>query len=123
MFLGKKGKPEEFPYDKHRIAMHVKMNDCATTLSAEVKNMVVAKSIVDLFSEGPDKEAAKIKAEVQYKRLLSAIAAYNDIRKEYIDYIERYKDNFVTTKSWPTDNIWDSYEMIKRTYMYDILKI
>ena len=102
-------------YDQKRHEMHVQMYDAMSTLEDATKATIVRLGVVNLYPEGADKNKAQEDANKQQYVLLCAIGSYDGLRTDYIKYVQKHTDKFVTTANWPMK--WaTSHEVIEKTY-------
>lgn len=97
----------------HRLL--IQYYDCGRYLEEVARDTLVEIAVVDLYPEGPDKEAAKEEAEAARRILLNAIGGYDGARAEYLKFRSEYQGKFVTTVGYQT-KLMTSHERIKNVY-------
>lgn len=72
-------------------------------LMAKAREVITRKAVIDLYPDGPDRNAAIEEGEAAKRSLLCAIGAYDTSRREYNDYIKQNAERFDSPhRSWTT---------------------
>lgn len=101
--------------DKKREDLHLELLRKQNWLEKCAKQVIIKNGVINLYPDGPDKEAAETESKKAKRTFLVAIGSYDGIRNDTLRYIKEHSDDFVTTIGWPLDYI-TSHEIIEHTY-------
>lgn len=97
----KKEIPQDSPADIKRRELIYKHYDTFDNIDNRIDKILIYKTEKELFSED-SAEYKNVKALILENQiaLKNAIAAYDESRKAYMDYVQTHADEFVTTVDW-----------------------
>lgn len=90
------------------------MLDAQITLDDRTDKTIARIGVIDLYPEGPDKEAAKRDAEKAKQLLLCAVGHYDSCRAELIRYNEQNPEK--VPAGWNPNRFKNSHEEIEIRY-------
>ena len=97
----KKEIPQDSPADIKRRELLYKHYATFNDINDRIDKILIYKTESELFSED-SAEYKNVKALILENQiaLKNAIAAYDEARKAYMDYVQAHADEFVTTTDW-----------------------
>jgi hypothetical protein len=115
MFFKKKSNPNiDTALDKKIKELHGERLATAYTIRERAKKVIICNGAIDLYPEGADKEAARVKAENAKKLLLCSIGHYDDLRRQYLEALAENGERN-TTVHW-TRECKTSHEWVEMAY-------
>lgn len=112
--FGKKKTNDITMDDKRIIEITKKIEDEAQHLCAAVEKVIIVTGIINLYPDGPDKDAAVKKAEAAKHSLLCRIGAYDELLAECNSKLPNLKNRCFTVGL--TTNYCSSHELIEIAY-------
>lgn len=76
-------------YESHADERFYNLRAECDRLMAKTREVITRKAVIDLYPDGPDRNAAIKECEAAKHSLLCAIGAYDTSRMEYNDYIKQ----------------------------------
>lgn len=113
-FKKKKTNNQDTPLDKKIKEVDGERLATAFTIRERAKKVITCNGAIDLYPEGPDKEAAKKEAEKAKYLLLCSIGHYDNLRREYLNALAE-KGERNTTIHW-TKECKRSHEWVEMAY-------
>lgn len=84
---------------------------------AEAKNVIIKSGVVDLYLEGPDKEAARKAAENARQNLLCAIGSMDTLKADVRRYYNSHEAEFIEyAHRHYTFERFDSHKAVEQAY-------
>ena len=115
MFFKKKSNSNiDTALDKKIKELHSERVATAYVIRERAKNVIICNGAIDIYPEGADKEAARVKAENAKKLLLCSIGHYDDLRRQYLEALAENGERN-TTALW-TKECMTSHEWVEMAY-------
>lgn len=100
--------------DKKIKELHGERLATAYVIRERAKKVIICNGAIDLYPEGADKEAARVKVENAKKLLLCSIGHYDDLRRQYLEALAENGERN-TTVHW-TRECKTSHEWVEMAY-------
>ena len=112
----KKNEPQESWADRQYRPLYDEMFTARRRLDECVDAVIIKSGVVDLYPEGPDKEAAKKTAEAARHSLLCAIGYFDGRRRDLREFYDKHKGDLVVLAHWDAYRWKDSHTYIEYEY-------
>lgn len=114
MFGKKKNEITDTAYDLLVKRLVRELDKAHSEINKRVEKVICRIGVIELYPEGADKEKAKVDAEKSRESLLSSIATYDDLARQYNEALN--KTDRKTTLCY--GKVLTSHEIVEKAYKY-----